>query len=145
MTQQSQAGTCLQTLPKLGSKAGPTQTTTYMRILQSTRLQPNSLQQCVLPAQLPALLEIWTSASPYPVISIPCSCPYTQEGLEELKNVTTMPSIVNHPGKGSGVILVQTASHPLFTRITSLHSIKDPVHVTLALVALQSPPLQWKN
>lgn len=62
-------------------------------------------------------------------ISVPCSCPYIQEGLEGPKNATTMPSIVNHSGKASDVILVQTASHPLFTRITSPQRVEDPVHV----------------
>lgn len=93
-----------------------------MRILQSTRLQPNSLRQCALPAQIPALLAVWTLATLYPV----CAC--TQGGLDGPKSVTMLPSIVNHPGKASGVILVQTASHPLFTRVTSLHSVEDPVH-----------------
>lgn len=83
-------------LPKPCSKAGPVQTTAYMRILQSTRLQPNSLRQRALPAQLPPPSEMWTSASLYPV------CAHTQEGLEGPKTVTMTAKYCESPGQSKG-------------------------------------------
>lgn len=121
---------------KASFKGRTLQTTSHTGSLQSTRSELNSLRRHVLPAQVPALLEIWPLAYPYPAHAC------TQEGLDRPKSVTTMPSLVNHPAKQE-LLFRSRQHHTLCSPVQSLHRTEDPVHtVTLAL---QSPPSKWKN